>query len=221
LDPRSPLQVGNGEFACAVDPTGLQTFPEAYPVAGGGSLLGTMAQWAWHSIPPLRSFALAETTRAYPTASGPVEYVDLGSDSHDDAGQTEAESWLRGNPHKLQLATIGLWTGDAAPLDVAALTVIEQQLDLWTGVIESRFVLGGLRYQATTAAHHERDAVGYKVVGPPGSPVGVRLRFPYGSEAWADASDWSKPDAHTTVVERVTAGWSVVRRLDEACYTVL
>src|SRR5690606_25348302 len=166
-------------------------------------------------------FALAETTRAYPTASGPVEYVDLGSDSHDDAGQTEAESWLRGNPHKLQLATIGLWTGDAAPLDVAALTVIEQQLDLWTGVIESRFVLGGLRYQATTAAHHERDAVGYKVVGPPGSPVGVRLRFPYGSEAWADASDWSKPDAHTTVVERVTAGWSVVRRLDGACYTVL
>src|ERR1035438_2971847 len=30
IDPRSPLSVGNGEFAFTVDPTGLQTFPQRY-----------------------------------------------------------------------------------------------------------------------------------------------------------------------------------------------
>src|ERR1035441_10423502 len=30
LDPRSPLSVGNGEFAFTADPTGLQTFPQPY-----------------------------------------------------------------------------------------------------------------------------------------------------------------------------------------------
>ena len=40
-DPRSPAQVGNGEFAFGVDITGLQTFVP----------FNTMAQWSWHSFP--------------------------------------------------------------------------------------------------------------------------------------------------------------------------
>lgn len=100
LDPLSPLQVGNGEFAFAVDPTGLQTFPEAYPVEGGGSLLGTMAQWAWHSLPAPRDYSLSETLRDYDSPHGRVPYVDLSSETHDAANQTDAERWLRGNPHK-------------------------------------------------------------------------------------------------------------------------
>src|SRR5690606_2264507 len=83
IDPRSPLQVGNGEFAIAVDPTGLQTFPDEYPVEGGGSLLGTMAQWAWHSSPSPRTYSLDETIRDYETPQGRVPYVDLINDMHD------------------------------------------------------------------------------------------------------------------------------------------
>src|SRR5699024_7803318 len=33
VDPASPLSVGNGDFACTVDLTGLQSIPEAYPVS--------------------------------------------------------------------------------------------------------------------------------------------------------------------------------------------
>lgn len=39
-DPKSPAQVGNGEFAFGVDITGLQTFVP----------FNTMAQWGWHSF---------------------------------------------------------------------------------------------------------------------------------------------------------------------------
>ena len=39
--PRSPAQVGNGEFAFGTDITGLQTFSAHY----------TMSHWSWHSFP--------------------------------------------------------------------------------------------------------------------------------------------------------------------------
>src|SRR5437016_4317731 len=48
VDPRSPLTVGNGEFAFGLDLTGLQTFPEAYEK---GIPLCTQSQWGWHSFP--------------------------------------------------------------------------------------------------------------------------------------------------------------------------
>ncbi len=220
LDPRAPLQVGNGEFAFAVDPTGLQTFPDAYPVEGGGSLLGTMAQWAWHSLPAPREYALSETMREYDTPHGRVPYVDLSGETHDGASQTDAEAWLRGNPHKLQLATIGLWTG-VDVVDVGSLEDVDQRLDLWSGVIDSRFRLAGAGYRVRTAAHPERDAVAFEVTGPAGAPVGVRLRFPYGSDAWANASDWTRPEAHSTRIEALRGGWRIERRLDETSYTVM
>ena len=57
IDGRSPLAVGNGEFAFTVDVTGLQSLPGRYPLPdrygqGTGTLLATMTQWAWHSLPP-------------------------------------------------------------------------------------------------------------------------------------------------------------------------
>src|ERR1039457_3757181 len=48
LDPRSPLSVGNGEFAFTADPTGLQTFPQPYEAQ---MPLCTQSQWGWHTAP--------------------------------------------------------------------------------------------------------------------------------------------------------------------------
>ena len=48
IDPRSPLSVGNGEFAFTADVTGLQTFPRLYD---NHMPLCTMSQWGWHTIP--------------------------------------------------------------------------------------------------------------------------------------------------------------------------
>src|SRR5699024_2371930 len=146
-DPRSttvrpewPLQVGNGSFAVAVDLTGLQTHPEAHPhhyAGASGTLLGTMSQWGWHSMPPARPYGLEESVETYPTPRGPRPYVDLHRQP-DPAGQvrgSEAEEWLRNNPHRLHLGRIGFVTATGPD----ELRETDQHLELWTGVLTSRF----------------------------------------------------------------------------------
>ncbi|WNB87153.1 hypothetical protein [Cellulomonas sp. ATA003] len=184
IDPRSPLQVGNGEIGMSVDVTGLQTFPELYPVvdpAGGpaGTLLGTQSQWGWHSTPPPPGLdpdtALGAARRPYRTPRGDVPYVDAqplaGSD---DSALDDATLWLRANPHRLDLARMGLLVPDGgsyrAPSS-ADLGQTRQSLDLWSGTITSDVVLAGRRLQVTTACHPERDVLAVRVVGR-GSPDG-------------------------------------------------
>src|SRR5437763_6690880 len=48
FDVRSPLSVGNGEFAFTADATGLQTFRRLYESA---LPLSTQSQWGWHTSP--------------------------------------------------------------------------------------------------------------------------------------------------------------------------
>lgn len=174
-----------------------------------------MSQWGWHTTPPPRPYALSETTRDYATPRGPRPYVDLdrdtGSDGH--VHGNEAQEWLRNNPHRLQLVRVGFVTG--TPIE--ALTDVDQDLDLWTGVLTSRFRAPEHTQPVTvrTAVHPDRDAIG--VVSEAGWPV--VLRFPYGSESWAIAEDWSRPDAHETRLVRTDHGWRIDRRLDETRYT--
>ena len=91
----------------------MQTFPECYPVAdphgGAGTLLSTQAQWGWHNVPGAARHDLAHTRRVYDTPRGPVPYVDMrGSLSGGaDSPASAAESWLRNNPHRLDLGRIG------------------------------------------------------------------------------------------------------------------
>ncbi|MDR0416986.1 MAG: hypothetical protein LBH76_06690, partial [Propionibacteriaceae bacterium] len=114
VDPRAPLQTGNGEFAVAVDATGLQTFPGAYPGPGGGTLLGTMSQWGWHTSPGGEGFRLEDTFQNYDTPHGRVPYADLAAElwgaAEDGTGAGgaapdggPAERFFRANPHRLHL----------------------------------------------------------------------------------------------------------------------
>ncbi|PGH46959.1 hypothetical protein CRI70_31165 [Streptomyces sp. Ru87] len=209
---QSPLAVGNGEFAFTLDVTGLQSLPGRYPLPdrygqGTGTLLGTMAQWGWHSVPPRpeQAHGLASVTRPYDTAHGRVDYVDLGGSlsATEQSGLTASEEWLRGNPHRLDLGRIGLWTADAdGPPDPAELSGVHQDLDLATGIVTSRFRWRGRRFTVRTAAHPDRDAVGIEVTARDGPPVGFTLAFPYGSQAWGNAADWSRPEAHRTTLLR-------------------
>lgn len=217
---RWPLQVGNGSLAFGVDVTGLQTYPDAYPQrydGAAGTLLGTMSQWAWHTEPAPRPYLLAETERCYDTPRGPRPYVDLRGDSAMEGGTpgSDAEEWLRGNPHRLQLARIGFDTA----VDVAELSGIDQRLDLWSGAITSRFVApGGRDAEVLTAVHGSRDAIG--IVSDAGWPV--LIEFPYGSTNWALAGDWGRPDAHATRLEGAGEGgpWRITRTLDADRYVV-
>jgi hypothetical protein len=216
IDPGSALSVGNGELCMTVDVTGLQTFPDRYPV-GTGTLLATQSQWGWHSTPRPAGAELSKTLRSYRTHRGEVSYVDSPSmTGADDSGMDEGTRWLRANPHRLDLARIGLvWlTGPRSP-DPAEMGACRQVLDPWTGVITSELTLSGQHLTVTTACHPTDDVVAVRIEAAPGV-FGVRLAFPYGSTSWHDAADWSRPDAHETDVEPIPGGVLVSRHFDGA-----
>lgn len=219
LDPETALSVGNGELCMTVDATGLQTFPEHYPVAdpsgaAPGTLLGTQAQWAWHSSAPrpAEGADLARTVRSYRTPRGEVGYVDSGPlDGSNDSALDEGTRWLRANPHRLDLARIGLvlpeGEGYRAPR-AGDLAQCRQALDLWTGVITSSFNLGDRSLRVHTACHPDEDTLAIRIErtgsGTPG--LGVEIAFPHGSQSWSNAADWSRPGAHTSAVEHLGDG---------------
>ncbi|WP_332760828.1 hypothetical protein [Pseudarthrobacter sp.] len=240
LDPRSPVSVGNGEFAFTMDLTGLQTMPEAYPVGARdnlppGTLLGTQAQWGWHAIPPAHPYELAGSTVAYDSPRGPVPYVDMvGTIVHDrETDASRAETWLRANPHRLDLGRIGfrlVENGTERAISEADVSGTEQTLDLWTGAVTSRFTLTGHPVTVTTACHPRQDEIGLRVESPAlGKGLVVGICFPYGSEAWHDAADWNNPDAHTTSLGEPTpseeyagsTSWTAHRELDDSRYKVV
>lgn len=224
IDARSPLQVGNGELSMAVDVTGLQTFPEQYPVsdpAGGppGTLLATQTQWGWHSVPPPGGVEPALSYRSYRSGDRLVPYVDApAQEGSDDSHLDPASRWLRANPHRLDLARIALVTVDgdgAARLPAGAdLGRCRQELDLWHGVLSSEVELGGAPFSVRTACHPSRDALAVRVTA--GRRAGVRLAFPYGSESWSVAADWSRGADHCTVVHPESDGALVDRVFDDA-----
>lgn len=240
FDPRSPVSVGNGEFAFTMDLTGLQSLPDAYPVGARdelppGTLLGTQAQWGWHSVPPPEAYDLVGSTVVYDSPRGPVPYVDMVGDIVNDreTDTSLAETWLRANVHRLDLGRIGFhWIDDgvARAITQDEVSGAEQSLDLWTGVVSSRFTLAGHPVNVTTACHPDRDEVGFRVESTAlGAGLIVSVGFPYGSEAWHDAADWNNADAHTTSLDAPEASrdhsgceaWTAHRALDNSRYKVV
>ncbi|MEV4567818.1 hypothetical protein AB0K12_28960 [Nonomuraea sp. NPDC049419] len=223
--PGSPLSVGNGELCFTVDVTGLQTFPAAHPVedrtgTGPGTLLATLSSWGWHSVPG--SYRLEETLRTYETPRGPVPYVDMRGElsGAGEAPDSAAESWLRANPHRLDLGRIGLAALDGPPLTPADLGEVRQWLDLWTGTITSRYRLRGEPFTVVTACHPGLDAVAVRLESPALERTGVRVAFPYGSQAWGNAADWTRPEAHSSRLRRRDGAFTIDRVLDDTHYEV-
>ena len=235
VDPRSPLSVGNGDIAFTADVTGLQTLPARYPVreaAGGqdGTLLATQSHWGWHSSPGAHD--LQECRRTYDTPHGPARYVDMPGSAlgRGTEGQSPAEVWLRANPHRLDLLRAGFVVADdgdgdgggarwrpPAPDEVRPLG---QRLEMWTGVLTSDVEVAGHRLRVSTACHPHRDVLAVRVAGIGRAGLAVRLAFPYGSQSWNVAADWSRPQAHTSTVRATAGGCLVERRLDGTRYAV-
>jgi len=195
-DERSLLQVGNGEFAFGVDITGLQT------------LYGnTMSHWGWHScpLPPgqrLEEFQLAE----WDTYGRNVGYATSPQ------GQEILYQWLRENPHRINLGSISLRV-EGKPIVLKNLTQTRQELDLWRGLITSRFKLAGELVQVETCCHPTRDLIAVRF----SRPLAVALAFPYGSPGTSGA-DWQKPEAHQTTLALSNGRANFARRLDADSY---
>jgi hypothetical protein len=213
----SPLSVGNGELAFTADVTGLQTFAEAYDDT---IPLGTLSEWGWHTSPNPQGWSIDRFAFTELESHGRrIGYADVPGDR-----RTPEIEWLRTNPHRLHLGRIGfrLSLRDGRPATAKDLADVEQVLDLWNGVLRSRFRLEGEPVEVETLCHPRLDLVAVRVASPlvREGRIAIRLRFPYGSGE-ATATDWTKPEAHETRLVRSTArGAELERRLDADRYHV-
>lgn len=216
IDPLSPLSVGNGEFAFTADVTGLQTFPKEYE---GAMPLCTMAQWGWHTTPrPPGLDPGALRPNMYETHGRQVGYHTRSE------GQAELFNWLRENPHRLHLGRVGfrLLNSEGREVRPSDLTNVEQKLDLWAGVLHSRFEVEGVPVMVRTSVHPRMDLLAVSVESPlmRDERVAVRLAFPYGSPSMK-AADWDQPSKHSSKQTRQGAGRvEIARKLDADEYFV-
>jgi hypothetical protein len=213
VDRRSPLSVGNGEFAFTADVTGLQSLANLYESV---LPLCTLSQWGWHSFPaPAGRDASDLRLEMFDTYGRQVGYATSSQ------GQEGLFNWLRENPHRLNLGRIALLL-DGLPLSAADVTNVNQRLVLWSGTLESQFDLQGQAVKVATCCHPTRDALAVSVesalVGS--GRLGVEWSFPYGSPAM-NGSDWRPGQKHqTTLSIRDESSAIIHRQLDADGYWV-
>ncbi len=169
-DTHSPLSVGNGEFVYTADITGMQSLVSDY---ASTFPLCTMAHWGVHTLPAKYSFAdLTQTT--YPFLDRTVSYP-----VHCVPGEEPIYRWLRENPHRANLAFIGLSKNGQA-LTSAMLSDITQELDLYTGVLHSRYSVDGTRCEVATVCDGDSDTVAFQLNSDAlQDKLSVFLAFPF------------------------------------------
>jgi len=214
-DPFSALSVGNGQFCFTADVTGLQTFSDDYRA---DFPLCTASHWGWHTTPLPAGLSVDQYHfKNYDTYGRPVGYAT------DASGQEKLYTWLRQNPHRMDLGRIGfvLTKADGSPARIGDVVNIRQELSLWTGVIESRFELQGRPVRVLTACHPDRDLLAISVESELVSSgrLSIQISFPYGSPE-NDMADWNSPDRHQTQFTPDDRTADFQRTLDDDRYDV-
>ncbi len=217
-DPLTPLSVGNGGFAFTADITGLQTFGEYH---AKGTPLGTLSQWGWHSMPNPKGYSLSDVLESYQVWGRSVPYA---SDGNYPKGYSPAAAWLRSNPHRLHLGQIGLriTKADGSIVSIDDLADTVQTLNLWTGLLSSRFKIASQPVLVQTVCHPSQDILAVRVESPlfEQERLSVSLAFPYGSTGWRSSADWSSPNRHKTKSQVHIGKAEFKRILDSTRYYV-
>lgn len=233
-DARNPLSLGNGDFACGIDITGMQTFVDWHDpmlaMRSGRQVVNTATQstWGWHSMPNPECWTMADAMSEYDSPRGKVRYPDKFDMRAMMTGEIPEEMragfWLNGNPQRLDLGRVGLFLGDGlsgAGFTTEDLSAVDQRLYLWAGRVESRFELHGHPVFVTTVVHPEQGTLAVRITsGFLAEGLGIALRFPYASDGFFGTSDWSKPERHTTEIDVHVGSATVVRTLDDTRYEV-
>lgn len=217
-DSLSSLTVGNGAFAFTVDITGLQSFPEYYKT---GVPLGTQSEWGWHSFPNTGNYKLSEAYKEYDLNGKKVSYcVQVKSPQH----TKEAVEYFRVNDHRLQLGNIGfdLIKKDGKFAGINDIKNIDQQIDLWTGIITSNFTVEDIPVKVTTCAAQETDAIACTIESPllKEGRIKIRARFPYPNGQFKDEGTfYEKESRHSTIIEQSTNKSAIIiHKLDATEY---
>ena len=202
VDSLSSLSVGNGGFAFTVDATGLQSFPEKY---SKGIPLGTMSDWGWHSFDNPNGYKFEETLRNYDFGRGRLESYAV--QIKDNARQKGACNWYRVNAHRLHLGVVGLELGN----DIHQIKSIDETLDMYRGVINSKFKYKGKAYHVSTVCDPVSDRIASDIVSD--GKIAVKFRFPYPSGGHSDdACNWTSDNLHSTVLVKNSANCATLKR---------
>ncbi|MDR0394846.1 MAG: hypothetical protein LBH77_06780 [Tannerella sp.] len=221
VDTLAPLSVGNGTFAYTVDITGLQTFPVHYRL---GVPLGTQSQWGWHSFPNTENYKLEETFEEYDLGRRRLESYPIVSSQ--DKRHRDAANFLRADAHRLHLGIVGYEITDDKQRTVGsdAVSGIDQVLDLWKGIISSRFQVFGKQVTTETICHPGKDMIAAKVSSAlfKEGKLKIKLHFPYPTgRNTDDPCDWNAPGKHITQITEQGDGYAVLERiLDDTKYYV-
>ncbi|MDE6648571.1 MAG: hypothetical protein K2K45_01435 [Muribaculaceae bacterium] len=210
VDTMASLTVGNGRFAFTADITGLQTFPEIY---SAGVPLGTMSDWGWHSFPNKEDYKFEETLKEYDFGRGRQELYSV--QFKEDGRNKDAANYFRVNPHRLHLGAIGFHD-----LDIDAISDIDQTLDMWNGVINSKFATDGSNVEVQTSVDPELDIVAARISDPSRHSIALRLPYPTGKHS-DDACDWDADSLHVSEIVMSAPGKAIVRHsLDSTSYFI-
>ena len=212
----SPLSVGNGEFAFTVDISGLQTFSREYedkmPVA-------TMSNWGWHTSPEPDGVDKRNIRPVLHDTFGRQVGYFSGSE-----GQKAVFDYIRENPHRFHLGNVGLGlilsSGEKAKLE--DMKNIKQTLDLWRGIIKTRYEIDGTEVYVEVACHPDSDTIGVKIRSEliVMNRLFAELKFPYGAPCMCGA-DWDNDLRHNTSVKTKNSRYAeLVRVMDNDWYYV-
>ncbi len=205
LDGQIPL--GNGNFAFNADGTGLETV--------GGN---TMSHWCWHSFPlppgvtqaDIKPWATPDHGRLNGVTTKPSEAVF---------------NWERNNPQPLNLGRIGFVNRDGERLSGADVHVDSRHLDLWTGLLTSRFTYLGQLVKVQTCVDPKSDTVAVHVESTllRDGRLRIMLDFPAPAQnvgAWV--GDFSRATGHqTTIIRQTPDRLELNRTIDDTQYQVL
>jgi len=215
VDPLSPLSVGNGDFAYTADVTGMQSLENHYHQ--NGIPLETMCTWAWHSFPNTQNLKLEDAMKPIDFHGRKIMYASQE--------KSPAGAYYRQNPHPVPMGQIGL-TFNNKPIEVSAISNIDQQLNLWQGLISSNYKLSNEPVSVHTVSHAQNNIVAFTIKSGllKQGKLQPSFRFPYAYDLSIKNKppfDWSKPDRHqTTVVGRTANSVLLKRSIEGTVYYV-
>ncbi|MDR2042388.1 MAG: T9SS type A sorting domain-containing protein [Tannerella sp.] len=204
-------QVGNGEIGFSIDATGLQTFY-------GNS----MSHWSWHTLPcPPELYAGfdrphdALTLKQYDYNGRQLGLRTTSS------GQTQLYNWMRENPHRFNLGRLRflLSKEDGTQINASDVKNINQTLDLWQGIITSRYTIEGVPVDVETGVDPASGALAVRVRSPliTGERLRIEWAFPYGHHGNSGA-DWTNPGKHSSTLTVNDNRLEVARQMDDTRY---
>ncbi len=177
----------------------------------------TLSRWAWHSQPDVHGYRLEDANQDYVLPDGRT----MGFPTRQ---ATPAGDWLRKNPHNHPLGTLALeWVkAGGSPFVPEDIQSPEQTLDLWRGVISSRFRLAGTDVRVLTVCDPESDAIGVRIRSDLVSrgKLNALLSFPRGHDLSVKNTpglDWGGSEFHESRLDSgAVPGGSLIRRTIDA-----